>query len=373
MGYNRGFSYMATMTAGSKAVTLGMTLLAGIWKEMTGALDGDDEEATDFVTEGLKEFWNPEKENNIKRFLSEWYSKGHVAVLNVDKEGKLVTWADISHLIPQSDVTGTLQRFAAAITKADFLGDTDDSAAKAFRNVFVDILGPYFNKQIWIEALLGKDTRDPLVAGLDQRIITDSDYNRAKTIATAALPGIVPDAWKVYKAISRGKHMDRGRQITPTQEVLSAFLGQKVQTTDISDRLDRRMRFRGAELRDTTNGFRDALKGGTEQTVKKTLEETERMLLNQKESILRAHKDFKGAAFFMGQEEAEKILEESNLSSRVKNMILEGYYEPIPPSKSLIEDARAQDIKFGTEGNVEAALEYIDNYEIETFNEEEEN
>ena len=372
MGLQRLTSNIFTMVAGASSVALTFTLVSALVKKAEEALSGEDLEDEDLLAAALKEFVSPDKESALKRFLSEWYSRGHVAVLDIDRDDKKVTWADISHLIPQSDITGPITRVLRSLPlgpASDFFGTSDESFFKAVRGGFGDLFGPYFSRQIWVEALLGSGSQESILTGLEQGLITTKDIETISRIKDAFVPGVIPDIKKVVDALIKKESVVGGRKITPVQEAMSAFLGQKIITTDLPDRFERKLAFRNAQIRETKRILSKALQGGSTQSISDIEKATETMLKRQEEAIRQIYNDFKGASLLMTERDATKIIKNSNLSNEVQRMVLRGYYRPMKPSKSLIERGYKQDKKLGTEGNTRAALNLIRKQKVKLFDE----
>ena len=361
MGSARLASYSLNTALGAKGVAMMTSLLYTMYLTAKDALDGDDDEEFDFTAEAMKRFravLNNE-DADVKRFLSEWYREGHIAVLDINKEDGTVTWADVSHLIPQSEVTGPVTRVLAA-AGVPWMGSSDDSLTGAIRSSLGDLFAPYVNKQIWVETFLGTDTNESsMLNEINQGLLPRDLGKKLKDVSEIALPGILTDIYKVVEAVNKGDTMYRGRSITPGQEIASAIFGQKVLTTDIRDKFERRLQYTSKILQDAKRGWKDGIRGGTKMTAKEIRKLTKRWKTDEQEIIKRAHKDYLSAEKLTARGEASRILNSSGLSSGQTSQIKHGYYSPSRPSKYDIREGRKQERKHNTPGLLDATYEVI--------------
>ena len=368
MAFNRGAWYGISTAAGAKGVSLLATTIFTVFEGIKQFMSEDDEEFNfdAVLKERLAMAVNGQLEKDTQRFLTSWYRRGHIAVLDIDREKGKTTWSDISHLVPQSDVTAPIANLLAS-----FQGTVDESVRRNLFEGMVETIGPYFAKQIWLQAILGTDSRDSTLQEINQNFIPIGLSDRILTTAKTAIPGFATDAYSLLKAMTKGETTVRGRVITPFQEFMSAGLGQKVITSDMKDRLNRRLKFTAAGLRDAKTGFRDVIRGGTTTTPDEVEAETLKWQQNRQEFIRRAYKDILAAKrTHLTEEDVEMVLEESSLSSSDKDMIFNGYYTPSYLTGTDYKDGEAQDEEFGT-SSIPAAEKILNDYKEITFDEQE--
>jgi hypothetical protein len=324
-GVKRMLAHSFVLTAGAKMVGMMAKVALGT---LTDLLDEEEESAD--LTKAFS--GGPGADEAIKHFISKYYKDGAVAVLGANPDGR-VRWMDISFVLPHSPVTDPL----ATLMK----GEWDKAIAQ--------LAGPYFSPQLWLQAINEGST----VEDYENFEYQDNPYfnktlQAGKSLTGTLTPALLKDASKIISAFSKGTITQRGRVVSPWDELISVGLGTKIINTDINEKYRQSMRKHNAALNNARGKLRRELRQRSTMT-EAQLEEAYQQAMEEEERIYKeAYSSYKAAQGFLGADKAyEHLADTRSFSTNEKETIAYGRMLAWRPSKTDIEEARKLDQEMG--------------------------
>ncbi len=381
MGINRLLNYTFAVTILPAFSVATVALTAAALAALTGDEEDDEENFYETVRARFKDV------NDTKRFLSEWYQTGTIVVWDTDNESGNVTFMDISHLLPHSTITDPIKIFTgtfadivapdSAVSRA--LGAQGDdrhrsAAARmwtAAERSFIDLFDPFLTPQMWVDEFKKTtEERDPLreqesspfmsrvfPTGLLPGGKSPEAGLLARLAALAIVPGTLTDLTDIAERAIGGPTTVRGREMTLGQSVMGGLLGQKVITTNIPDKYERKLKFRGQQLFQAGQNLRRAIRSGSTVTKQQARNAYENYYNSVKQSLISARLDYLAAGNLTRPGENAAILQSSSLPRSIQRQIASGVMERPSPSRRDFEITYREGLKLNNPGRVESLLD----------------